>query len=151
MTTTSHEARVGQWGPLAYVKELWARRHFVLYLGMSRIKSRNANTALGLFWWLINPLLLGMVYFLVFGVILARRPPEFIPYLLTGLFAFHFTNGAATGGARSITAGHNLMMSVVFPRLILPLATLLETLAGFLASLVLLVPLVILLTPVTLS
>ena len=51
-----------------YMKELWRRRDFVWFLAMGNIKARNASTVLGLFWWVLNPLLLGLVYFVVFGL-----------------------------------------------------------------------------------
>jgi teichoic acid transport system permease protein len=119
-----------------YLTELWRRREFAWYLGMGNLKARNASTALGLLWWVLNPILLGGVYFLVFGVIFeSRRPDNFLAYLLSGMFVFHFTSQAMTGGANSILSNSRLLANLKFPRLILPISALLESTVGFLASL----------------
>lgn len=119
-----------------YVQDLWRRREFALALGLGNLKARNANTALGLVWWILNPLLLGGVYFLVFGVLFGgNRPDDFLIYLLSGMFVFHFTSQSMTGGANSIIQNAKLLANLRFPRMILPISTLIEALVGFLASL----------------
>ena len=118
-----------------YIRELWRRREFAVYLGLGNLKAKNASTTLGLVWWVINPLLLGGVYFLVFGLFFQReRPAEFLAYLLSGMFVFHFTSQSLTGGANSIMSNAKLLVNLRFPRLILPLSALIESGVGFLAS-----------------
>jgi teichoic acid transport system permease protein len=92
---------------------------------------------LGLFWWVLNPLLLGLVYFFVFGVLFGgdSRPPDYIAYLLSGMFAFHFTNQSMTGGANAILQNAKLLANLKFPRLVLLISSLIESGVGFLASL----------------
>ena len=119
-----------------YMQELWRRREFAIALGLGNLKARNASTSLGLFWWVLNPLLLGGVYFLVFGIFFGdRRPEGFLTYLLSGMFAFHFTGQAMTGGANSIIQNARLLANLRFPRLILPISTLIEATVGFAFSL----------------
>lgn len=119
-----------------YLRELWRRREFALYLGLGNLKARNASTALGLMWWVLNPLLLGGVYFLVFGILFAgNRPAGFLSYLLSGMFVFHFTAQSLTGGANSILQNSKLLANLRFPRVILPLSAIIESSVGFLASL----------------
>lgn len=128
-----------------YLQELWRRREFALALGLGNLKARNASTSLGLFWWVLNPLLLGGVYFLVFGVFFQRtQPGEFLVYLLSGMFPFHFTSQSMTGGANSIIQNAKLLANLRFPRLLLPISTLIEAVAGFIASLVVLLAIVVL-------
>ncbi len=120
-----------------YIRELWRRREFAVYLGLGNMKAKNASTALGLVWWVINPLLLGGVYFMIFGLFFQReRPAEFLTYLLSGMFVFHFTSQSLTGGANSILSNAKLLVNLRFPRLILPISALIESGVGFLASLV---------------
>lgn len=126
---------------LEYLRDLWSRREFAIALGLGNLKARNASTALGVFWWILNPLLLGGVYFLIFGVIFGgRRPPDFLVYLLSGMFVFHFTSQSMTGGANSIIQNSKLLANLRFPRLILPISALIESLVGFVASLLVLIP-----------
>lgn len=116
-----------------YLEDLWGRREFAWYLALGNFKARNASTALGLFWWVLNPLLLSLVYWFVFGLIFPGARD--IIYLVAGMFVFHFTAQALTGGANSILQNSKLLANLKFPRLILPLASILESLVGFLVSL----------------
>lgn len=122
-----------------YLSDLWNRREFAWYLAMGNLKARNASTALGLLWWVLNPLLLGGVYGLVFGVIFPAGvrggEPSYIAYLLSGIFPFYYTRSAMVGGVNSIVGNTRLLANLHFPRLVLPLAALLESFVGFLASL----------------
>lgn len=117
----------------AYLAELWRRREFVWFLAMGNFKARNASTALGLFWWVLNPLLLSFVYWFVFGIIFAGERD--MVYLMSGMFVFHFTAQSLTGGANAILQNSRLLANLKFPRLILPIANILESLIGFGVSL----------------
>lgn len=118
-----------------YIDDLWRRREFAIALGLGNLKARNASTMFGLLWWVLNPILLGAVYFLVFGLLFQReKPSEFLVYLLSGMFAFHFTSQSMTGGANSIIQNSKLLANLRFPRLILPISTLIEATVGFIAS-----------------
>ncbi len=116
-----------------YLKELWRRREFVWFLAMGNFKARNASTVLGLFWWVLNPILLSLVYFFVFGLIFPGARD--IVYLMSGMFVFHFTAQSLTGGANSILQNSRLLSNLKFPRLVLPVASLIESFLGFLVSL----------------
>lgn len=116
-----------------YVKDLWRRREFVWFMAMGNFKARNASTTLGLFWWVLNPLLLSLVYWLVFGIIFPGD--RNIIYLMSGMFVFHFTAQSLTGGANAVLQNSKLLTNLKFPRLILPLANLIESLLGFVVSL----------------
>jgi teichoic acid transport system permease protein len=105
-------------------------------MAIGNLKARNASTAFGLLWWVINPLLLGSVYYLVFGVLFPGQRD--LGYLMSGMFVFHFTSQAMTGGANSIIQNSRLLANLRFPRLVLPIANLTESFIGFLASLLVL-------------
>lgn len=116
-----------------YIKELWRRREFIWFLAMGNFKARNASTSLGLFWWVLNPVLLSLVYWFVFGLIFPGARD--IIYLMSGMFVFHFTSQSLTGGANAILQNSKLLTNLKFPRLILPMANLIEALVGFIVSL----------------
>ena len=119
-----------------YGADLWSRREFAWFMAMGNLKAKNASTAFGLAWWVINPLLLGLVYYLVFGVIFPGQRD--LGYLMAGMFVFHFTSQSMTGGANAILQNSKLLVNLRFPRLVLPLANLAESGVGFLASLIVL-------------
>ncbi|MDJ0954266.1 MAG: ABC transporter permease [Acidimicrobiia bacterium] len=123
-----------------YFTDLWSRREFAWYLAMGNLKARNASTALGLLWWVLNPVLLGAVYWFVFGLLFDRDPDEFgglpfVVYLLSGMFPFYFTQTSMTGGVNSIVNNTQLLANLNFPRAVLPIAALVEGFVGFLTSL----------------
>ncbi len=123
-----------------YLSDLWSRREFAWYLAMGNLKARNASTTLGLLWWVLNPVLLGAVYWFVFGLLFQRQSTEFggllfVVYLLSGMFPFYFTQTAMTGGVNSIVNNTQLLANLHFPRAVLPIAALVEGFVGFLTSL----------------
>ena len=103
---------------------------------MGNLKARNASTSLGLFWWVLNPLIMAAVYFLVFGVIFEGRrgDADFLAWLLSGVFVFNFTATTMTSGANSILANRRLLVNIRFPRLVLPISAVIETGVGFILS-----------------
>ncbi|MCP3995464.1 MAG: ABC transporter permease [bacterium] len=124
----------------AYLADLWNRREFAWYLAMGNLRARNSSTVLGLLWWVINPVLLGLVYWFVFGLLFDRGPEQFggnpfLVWLLSGMFPFYFTQTCMTGGVNSIVSNTTLLANLHFPRAILPVAALTEAFVGFLTSL----------------
>lgn len=112
-----------------YIADVWRRRHFVTALALSKARARTRSSRLGSLWNILNPIFNAGVYYLIFGLLLqtSRGVPNFIAYLVTGVFVIHFSSKAITGGARSITANLNIVQALKFPRAILPLSqTLLE-------------------------
>jgi teichoic acid transport system permease protein len=116
----------------SYVTTLWDRREFAWYMAMGNLRSRNATTALGLLWWVLNPILMGMVYFVVFGLILDISRD--LAYLLSGIFVFYYTTTSMTTGANSIIQNRAILVNLHFPRLILPITAVIEAGVGFLVS-----------------
>jgi ABC-type polysaccharide/polyol phosphate export permease len=121
-------------GAARYLHDLWERREFAWYMAMGNLKARNASTGLGLVWWVLNPLLLGAVYYIVFGIIIPVSRD--LAYLLSGMFVFYYTSTSLTGGANSILQNARLLINVSFPRLILPVISVVEAGVGYLASIV---------------
>lgn len=124
------------WG--AYLAELWQRRHFAWHIAMGGVRARTSSTTLGLLWWMLDPLILGAVFLLVFGVILdvRRGDPSYIGFLLSGLFAFTYTRTTMMGGGNTLTANAHLIATQRFPRMVLPIASVIEGAVAFSFSLV---------------
>jgi teichoic acid transport system permease protein len=140
MPTTSIASKRVVGAARTYLADLWGRREFAWYLAMGNLKARNASTVLGLLWWVLNPVLLGAVYWFVFGLLFDRDAADFgapfLVYLLSGMFPFYFTQTAMTGGVNSIVNNTQLLANLHFPRAVLPIAALIEGFVGFLTSLV---------------
>jgi teichoic acid transport system permease protein len=137
MSTTSVEAHPGAPGEGGYFRRLWGWRSFIRELAFGNISGRHAGDFLGVLWWVINPLLMTAVYFLVFGVILGGRrgDPAFLAYLLAGVFTFRFMSQTMSGSAKAITGSSKLITTIIFPRLVLPLSVMIEAMTALLVSL----------------
>lgn len=111
-----------------YLRDIWKRRDFAVEIATGEIRSQHMHTVLGHFWHILNPLLQLSVYALVFGVILRvsrEGVDNLIPFLAVGVFLFHYSQRAVTAGAKSIASNEGLIRSIQFPRLVLPLSTVL--------------------------
>ncbi|MFV2019501.1 ABC transporter permease [Micromonospora sp. LOL_023] len=111
----------------AYLKQVWSRRHFIWTYANARLIATYTNARLGQIWQVLTPLANAGVYFLVFGLLLGtdRGIGNFIGYLCTGIFIFTFTQQTVSTAARSIADNLNLIRAMHFPRVSLPLTTVL--------------------------
>jgi teichoic acid transport system permease protein len=117
-----------------YIAQLWSRRHFALELARSRYRAANEADRLGVAWIVLRPLINAAVYGIVFGVILVsdNRPANYVPYLVTGIFAFQYFSSCLADGSRSIVQNIGLVTTLHFPRAVLPLAVVYQQLLGLL-------------------
>jgi teichoic acid transport system permease protein len=131
--------------PLAYLKQLWQRRHFVAAFATARNVAMYSEARLGQVWQILTPLLNAAVYFLIFGVILdtKRGVPNFIPFLVTGVFIFNFTQRSFIIAARVINDSLPLIRALHFPRACLPLGYVLIELQQMAISMVVLIVIVL--------
>ncbi|WP_409141980.1 ABC transporter permease [Cellulosimicrobium sp. RS] len=121
--------RVGARPPLGvYLGQLWNRRHFLWAEARAKVTSGTRENLLGTVWLVLKPVLDGLTYFLIFGLLLksSRGIDNFIGYLIIGVFLFSFTTKAVTGGANSIRNGRNLIRAFSFPRASLPISVILR-------------------------
>jgi teichoic acid transport system permease protein len=111
-----------------YLRQVWARRHFVIELSRAREHAANAESRLGQFWQVLNPLLNVGVYYLIFGVLLggARAVPNFIAWLVIGVFTFTYTQNTMLQGSKSISTNLGIVRALHFPRVLMPLAVVVE-------------------------
>ena len=136
-------------GRTAYLRDLWDRRDFTLHLARGNLIARNAETGLGRWWFVLNPLLMSAVYFLVFGVIISgtdRSSGDFLGYLIVGVLTFRLLSLGLTGSAGLILSNAKLIVNLRFPRLVLPIAAVIEAMVAFVVSLAMVYVLV---TPMT--
>lgn len=120
----------------ALLQEIWAYRELLYFLVWRDIKVRYKQTALGVAWVVIQPLLTMVVFTLFFGK-LANVPSDGIPYPLfvyAGLVPWTLFAYSLTESSGSLVSNQNLITKVYFPRLIIPLASVLAGLVDFTIS-----------------
>ncbi|MDH6212927.1 teichoic acid transport system permease protein [Streptomyces pseudovenezuelae] len=125
-----------------YVRQLWARRHFILAFSRAKLTAQYSQAKLGQLWQVATPLLNAAVYFFIFGMILkANRGLShdvYIPFLVTGVFVFTFTQSSVMVGVRAISGNLGLVRALHFPRASLPISFALQQLQQLLYSLIVL-------------
>ncbi len=108
----------------AYVRQLWRRGAFIMAFATARNIAMYTEARLGQLWQVLTPLLNVAVYWLIFGVILntSKGIPDFISFLVVGVFVFNFTQRAFMTTSTVITESLQLIRALQFPRAALPLA-----------------------------
>jgi lipopolysaccharide transport system permease protein len=141
--TTVFEAKSG-WRFIDF-HELWEYRDLFYFLIWRNIKVRYAQSVLGVGWAIIQPVFSMIVFTIVFGK-LAKIGSEGVPYAIFSYAALvpwtYFSNALTQSGA-SLVGASGMISKVYFPRLIIPMSPVLDTLVDFGISLILLVGLMI--------
>jgi teichoic acid transport system permease protein len=107
----------------SYAAELWQRRHFISGFATARNIAMYTEARLGQLWQVLTPLLNAGVYYLIFGLLLStsRGVPDYISFLVTGIFVFNFTQRAFITSSQVIRDTLPLIRALYFPRACLPL------------------------------
>jgi teichoic acid transport system permease protein len=109
---------------LTYLRQLWHRWSFIMAFATARNIAMYTEARLGQLWQVLTPLLNVAVYYLIFGIILdtSRGIPDFISFLVVGVFVFNFTQRAFISSSKVITDSLPLIRALQFPRAALPIA-----------------------------
>ncbi len=134
-----YDADVGWRYFLPDIKELINYRYLLRNLVVRDLKVRYKNSVLGVLWSLLNPLLMMVVFSLVFGILSNNDIRQYSVFFLVGLMPWNFFSGAVISGTNSITANGSLVKKVYFPRELLPIASVLANLVNFFIALTVLV------------
>ncbi|MFE0455495.1 ABC transporter permease [Streptomyces sp. NPDC058914] len=124
-----------------YIRQLWARRHFISAFATAKLTATYSQAKLGQLWQVMTPLLNAAVYYFIFGVLLGtkRGVPDYIPFLVTGVFVWTFTQSSIMAGTRAISGNIGLVRALHFPRAALPISFCLQQLQQLLFSMAALV------------
>ena len=132
-----------------YLVRVWDYRHFIAYDARARVQSGNRRDRLGSVWLILNPVLNGLTYYLIFGLLLqtGKGIENFIGYLVIGIFLFQFSSRSITNGARSIQQNRAVIQAFSFPRATLPIAVNLRELLANIPVLIVMVLIVMVVPP----
>jgi lipopolysaccharide transport system permease protein len=123
------------------LRDLWLYRELVFFMVWRDIKVRYKQTLLGAAWAILQPVLTMIALYFLFDRV-AKLPTDNVPYPIfsyTALLPWGLFVTALNQGSRSLTSNHNMITKVYFPKLILPLASVLAGLVDFaVASVILL-------------
>lgn len=122
-------------------RDLWDSREVLYRFGVRDVVLRYRQTAVGVAWVVIQPLAAAGIFAIVFGQV-ADLPSGGVPYFLfafAGMLAWNMFNGIVARSAPSLIANQGLVSKVFFPRLLVPLSSVLAVLLDFLVAAVLFV------------
>lgn len=114
-------------------QELWQYKDLFFFLVWRDIKTRYAQSVLGVGWAIIQPVFSMIVFTIVFGN-LAKVNSEGVPYAIfsyTALVPWTFFSSSLTSASGSLISSKNLITKVYFPRLIIPISPVLGKLIDF--------------------
>ncbi len=123
------------------LKDLWQYRELLYFLCWRDIKVRYKQTALGVAWAIVQPLMTMVLFSLFFGR-LAKMPSDGIPYPLfvfTALVPWMFFSNGITQSSGSLVENASLLKKVYFPRLAVPIASIIAGVVDFFCSFVVLI------------
>ena len=113
--------------------DLWRYRELLFLLTWRDIKVRYMQTVLGIGWAILQPLLTMVIFSVIFGQ-LAKLPSDGIPYPIftfTALLPWQLFAFALTNSSNSLVGSQSLVSKVYFPRLVIPIASVLPGLVDF--------------------
>lgn len=122
------------------LREIWHYRELLYFLAWRDVKVRYKQTAIGVVWVVLQPLLTMVIFSVIFGQLLSV-PTDGEPYpvfAFVALLPWTFFAGALSRSGHSLVADANLIAKVYFPRLIMPFAAVLSMLVDFAISFIIL-------------
>lgn len=103
------------------------------------IRGKYKNSALGVVWTFLNPLLQLLVYALIFPLILKTTQPYYVIFVCVGLIPWTFFITSVSQSAWTVIANGNIVKKVYFPREILPISVVTSAMVNFLISTIIIV------------
>lgn len=121
------------------LKELWEYRELFYFFTLRDIKVKYKQTVLGVLWAILQPLIMALLFSLVIGKAITSSAPMNLPY---SVFAFSgfvvwgiFSSGLNNAG-NSMVSNANIIKKIYFPRLIIPISSVLVGVFDFLMAFV---------------
>jgi lipopolysaccharide transport system permease protein len=128
-----------------YWRDLWNYRELFYFLAWRDTLVRYKQTAIGVAWALIRPLVTMLVFTIVFGKI-AKLPSDGVPYpilVFAAVLPWQFFASAFSEAGNSLVANSGMLSKIYFPRLIIPTSAVITSFIDFLVSAVILIALMI--------
>ncbi len=123
-------------------KELWRYRELFYFFTWRDIKIKYKQTVLGFLWAILQPLVMMVIFTFFFGNAL-HVPSQNLPYpvfVFSGLLLWNTFSTGLTNSANSMVSNSQIIKKIYFPRLIIPVSSILVALFDFLMAFVLFVP-----------
>ena len=138
-------------GPLALIRqgitETLSRRRLIAYLVRADLKKSGADTLLGNVWWVVDPLLQMLIYYVLVAVILQRGGPDYPLFILSAILPWKWFETTVRQGVGYVVGAERVIKQIYFPKLVLPLATASSAVVSFAFGLIPLTAMLVLIYP----
>jgi ABC-type polysaccharide/polyol phosphate export permease len=138
-------------GPLALIRlgitETLSRRRLIAYLVRADLKKAGTDTLLGNVWWVVDPLLQMLVYYVLVGVILKRGGLDYPLFVFSAILPWKWFETTVRQGTGSVVGAERVIKQINFPKLVLPLSTAFGGLVSFAFGMVPLMAMLIIIYP----
>jgi lipopolysaccharide transport system permease protein len=138
-------------GVLRDAATIWKFRYFWLSLVKMDLMTRYRKSVLGIFWSLLNPIGMTLIYCVVFTKLMGASWDSYAKYLMAGIAAYGFLKDCTTGGCHALTRHEGYIRQTPLPYPVYSLRVMLSTAVHFLITLAVVVALVAVLPPVRLG
>jgi len=128
---------------MSIFKNLYQYRELLKTNVQKEIRGKYKGSFLGVLWSFLNPLLMVLVYAIVFPYIMRMQQDNYLVYLITGVIPWSFFTTCVTSGCNCVWINGGIIKKVYFPREVLPISVVLAGLVNFLISCIVIVVFVI--------
>lgn len=115
-------------------KELYKYRELLKTNVKKEIRGKYKGSFLGVLWSFVNPLLMTLVYAIVFPFLLRSTEPHYVTFVVIGVLPWTWFSTTIALGTTSILANAGIIKKVYFPREILPISVVTSGMVNFLIS-----------------
>ena len=118
-------------------KELWNNRELFYFFTWRDVKVKYKQAVLGFLWAIIQPLFMTLLFNAFLGESIAQKMNLNIPYpiyVMSGMLLWGIFSGGMTNAANSMVSNANIIKKIYFPRLIIPISSILVALVDFFAA-----------------
>ncbi len=127
------------------IRELWLYRELLYFFTWRDLKVRYKQTAVGVAWAVFQPFITMVVFSIFFGT-LAKVPSDGVPYpifVYVGLLFWQFFSGALLDTSNTMISNQSIITKVYFPRLALPISSVITQFIDFLIGTIILIGLMV--------
>lgn len=125
------------------LKELWEYRELFYFFTWRDIKVKYKQTVLGILWAVFQPILMTLLFTLAFGNMIRSNSQMQMPYpvfALSGFILWNIFSSGLSNAGNSMVNNANIIKKIYFPRLIIPISSVLVSLIDFLMAFLVFVP-----------
>jgi ABC-2 type transport system permease protein len=122
------------------LKDIYLYREMLRNLVSKELRARYKGSVLGFFWTFANPLLMLVVYSVVFSFIMRIQVENYAMFLFVALLPWNYLAQSTLQSAGSLVQNHGLIKKIYFPRAVLPMSIVLANLTNYSLGLFVLIP-----------